>query len=274
MNRLPTEDPDILSTSLDENVLTIRLTNARSRNPISQKMRALLGQAVEYAEKEPDVRAVLLAAEGGTFCSGGDLSMLQAQSDPWSVYRRFQGFSRWLVPLIKLEKMVVVALNGSAVGGGLGLALAGDVIVAGKSAKLLPAFFRIGAIPDVAVMYHLPRLIGMAGAKKLLFSTEGMSAQEACELGIVTRVVDDSDVQQAALDEAIRLSRGPVEAMGLAKRIMARSFESNLDDMLSFEAFGQALAMSAPDFKERLNTLLQRGGSGSTQALPMREERQ
>lgn len=249
---------EIVKTSLDRSVLTIRLFNPQRRNAISIELREQLGRAVERADRDPAVRVVVLAGEGPTFCSGGDLNMLLEQSDPWSVHHRFRAFSRWLVPLIRLEKPVVVALRGPAVGGGVGLALTGDVIIAGEEAQLVPGFFRVGVIPDVAVMYHLPRLIGMARAKQFLFGGVPMSAREALGLGLVTSVVPDDEVEHAAMSEARRLAEGPVEVMGLAKRMMARSFESGLDEMLAFEGFGQALAMSGASFQEGVNAMLQR----------------
>jgi 2-(1,2-epoxy-1,2-dihydrophenyl)acetyl-CoA isomerase len=195
---------------------------------------------------------VFLTAEGPTFCSGGDFKMLQTESDPWSVHRRFRNLSRWLTPLITLDKPVVIGIRGAAVGGGMGLALTGDVLVAGESAKFISGFFRLGVVPDVGTMYHLPRLIGLARAKNFLFSGATLSAQEALELGLVAKVVADEQVEAVGLAEAARLAEGPAEVMGLAKTLMARSFETSLIDMFAFEGFGQVLAMSNPEFREGL----------------------
>jgi len=204
------------------------------------------------------VRAVFLTGEGPTFCSGGDLRMLQTACDPWPVHRRFRSLSRWLVPLITLDKPVVVGVNGHAVGGGMGLALTGDLIVAGESAKFMAGFFRLGAVPDIGMMYHLPRLVGMARAKNFLFSNGTLSAAQAAEWGLVSKVVPDAQLFEAGLAEARRLADGPAEVMGLAKVLMARSFETSLSDMFAFEGFGQALAMSNPEFREGLSAALEK----------------
>ncbi|WYX33111.1 enoyl-CoA hydratase-related protein (plasmid) [Achromobacter denitrificans] len=221
-------------------------------------MREQLGAAIALAEREPGIRAVFLTGDGPTFCSGGDLNHLRTACDPWTVHRRFRNLSRWLTPLITLDKPVVVGVNGHAVGGGMGLALTGDVVIAGESAKFMSGFFRLGVVPDIAVMYHLPRLIGMARAKNFLFSGGTFSAQEAADLGLVSKVVADADLYDAGLTEARRLAEGPAEVMGLAKAVMARSFETSLHDMLAFEGFGQVLAMSNPEFREGLNAALER----------------
>lgn len=248
----------LVSTTKEGSVLVMRLCSPENRNSLTTELREQLGDAVEVAERDRAVRAVFLTAEGPAFCSGGDLKLLQTACDPWPVHRRFRNLSRWLTPLITLDKPVVVGVRGAAVGGGMGLALSGDIVIAGEGAKFVSGFFRLGVVPDVGTMYHLPRLIGMARAKNFLFSGATLSAQEALELGLVAKVVPDEQVEAAGLAEAARLAEGPAEVMGLAKTLMARSFETSLVDMFAFEGFGQVLAMSNPEFHEGLSAALER----------------
>jgi 2-(1,2-epoxy-1,2-dihydrophenyl)acetyl-CoA isomerase len=255
-----------VETARDGSVLLIRLANPENRNSLTPELREQLGEAVEEAERDPSVRAVFLTGDGPTFCSGGDLNHLKTACDPWTVHRRFRNLSRWLSPLITLDKPVVVGVNGHAVGGGMGLALTGDVLIAAESAKFMSGFFRLGAIPDIAIMYHLPRLIGMARAKNFLFSGASFTAQQAAELGLVAKVVPDAELREAGLKEAKRLAEGPAEVMGLAKILMARSFETTLTDMFAFEGFGQALAMSNPEFSEGLSAALEKRGANFVEA--------
>src|SRR5438105_1756288 len=203
----------LVSTEKRDSVLIIRLCSAENRNSLTTELREQLGDAVEAAERDRTVRSVFFTADGPTFCSGGDFKMLQTECDPWSVHRRFRKVSRWLIPLITLDRPVVVGVRGQAVGGGMGLALSGDVVIAGESAKFMSGFFRLGVVPDVGTMYHLPRLIGMARAKNLLFSGASLSAQEAHDLGLVAKVVPDDQVEDAGLEEAARLANGPAEVM-------------------------------------------------------------
>lgn len=243
---------EVVKTSRQGPVLVIRLASPENRNSMTKEMREQLGQAVELAEGDPSIRSVFLTADGPSFCAGGDFRMLKTQCDPWPVHRRFKHLSRWLIPLITLEKPVVVGVRGHAVGGGFGLALTGDVLIAGESAKFMAGFYRLGTVPDIGVMYHLPRLIGMAQAKKFLYTGATMEAQQALDLGLVTQVVPDDEVEAAGLAEAQRLAAGPAEVMGMAKNLLARSFETGLHDMFAFEGFGQAMAMSNPEFREGL----------------------
>jgi 2-(1,2-epoxy-1,2-dihydrophenyl)acetyl-CoA isomerase len=247
---------NLVKTQIDDGVMEIRLCAPQTRNSLTLELRAALGEAVEQAELDRAVRAVYLTGEGPTFCSGGDLRHLQTACEPWPVHRRFRQLSRWLVPLISLDKPVVVGVNGHAVGGGMGLALTGDIVVACESAKFMSGFFRLGAVPDIGMMYHLPRLIGMARAKNFLFSDGTLSAAQAAEWGLVSKVVPDSQLYEAGMAEARRLASGPAEVMGLAKSLMARSFETSLGDMFAFEGLGQALAMSNPEFREGLSAAL------------------
>lgn len=248
----------IVATERVGPVLVVRLNSHESRNALTPAMREQIGAAVRQAEDDRAVRSVYLTGEGSSFCAGGDLATLRDGCEPWAVHRRFREFSRWLCPLIALDKPVVVGVNGHAVGAGMGLALTGDVVLAAESATFLSGFFRIGAIPDLALMYHLPRLIGMARARRMLFSNQSVGAADALHQGLVGRVVPDRELDQAALDEARRLAEGPAEVMGLAKTLLARSFETSLADMLAFEGLGQALAMAGPEFREGLSAVVDR----------------
>jgi 2-(1,2-epoxy-1,2-dihydrophenyl)acetyl-CoA isomerase len=107
-------------------------------------------------------------------------------------------------------------------------------------------------------MYHLPRLIGMARAKQFLFGRGELSARQAEAWGLVAEVVPDESLETAGLAAAARLAAGPVDAMGLAKSLMARSFETSLMDMFAYEGFGQVLAMASGEFHEGLDALLER----------------
>ncbi|MBU68640.1 MAG: enoyl-CoA hydratase [Cupriavidus sp.] len=247
----------VVKIERDGPVLVIRLDSPENRNSLTAELREQLGEAVAQAESDRTVRSVFLTGEGPTFCSGGDLRMLKTACDPWPVHRRFRGLSRWLTPLITLDKPVVVGVRGQAVGGGMGLALTGDLVIAGEDAKFISGFFRLGVVPDIGTMYHLPRLIGMARAKNFLFGGATMSAQEAHDLGLVAKVVSDDQVEATGMEEAMRLANGPSEVMGLAKSLIARSFETSLHDMFSLEGLGQALAMSSPEFREGLDAALE-----------------
>jgi len=242
----------------DGPVGVVRMINDKSRNSLSNEMRIQLASAFAEVAQDDHVRAIYVTGAGAAFCAGGDLRNLKALTGPWGAHRRFRRLGEWLLPLIRMDKPVVVGVNGVAVGGGMGLAFAGDLIVAAESAKFMAGFFRVGVCPDVATMYTLPRLVGMARAKQLLFGNVTWSAQDALAAGLVAQVVADDALDTVCMAKAHELANGPAGVIGLAKLIMARSFETGLDEMFLYEGLGQALAMSSAEFHEGLDALLEK----------------
>ncbi len=246
-----------VDVSRDGAVQVIRFVNEKSRNSMTAEMREQLGAALAAAAQDDEIRAVYITGQGKAFCAGGDLHMLKGNSDPWAVHKRFRLLSRWFLSYLQFEKPVVVGVNGFAVGGGMGLAMGGDVIIASESAKFMAAFFRLGVIPDIGMMYTLPRLIGLARAKRFFFMNETLSAREAYDIGLVSRVVPDDELDKECLKQAQRLASGPATVMGLSKLLLARTFETGLNDMFLIEGLGQSLAQSSDEFHEGLDALLE-----------------
>lgn len=240
----------------DGSVAIVRLANDKNRNSMTQEMRETLAKTFLQLETDPDCRAVYLTGTGKAFCSGGDLPMLKNEIDPWSTHMRFNRTAQWLTAMIRFRKPVVVGVNGYAVGGGLGLSLIGDSIVAAQGAQFMAGFFRLGVVPDIGVMYMLPRLIGMARARTFIFENQTWSGQEAYDKGLAAAVVPDDQLDAECLKRAHTLAKGPIEVMGLAKWLMGRTFESSIDDMMAFENLGQSLAFTSQSFQAGLNALM------------------
>lgn len=240
----------------DGPVTIVRLANDANRNSMTQDMRNSIAAAFQELETDADCRAVYLTGSGQSFCSGGDLPMLKNEMDPWSTHARFNRTAQWLTALIRFRKPVVVGVNGYAIGGGFGLSLVGDTIIAAESAQFMAGFFRLGVIPDIGVMYNLPRLIGLARAKTFIFENKTWSGREAVENGVASAVVPDDRLDEECLKRAHAFANGPIETMGLAKWLMGRTFESSLDDMMAFENLGQSLAFTSQAFQAGLDGLM------------------
>ena len=144
------------------------------------------------------------------------------------------------------------------VGGGLGLALLSDLIVAGDSAKFTAGFFRLGVVPDCLTLFTLPRLVGLAKARNFIFSNGTWDASMAVELGIALKTVPDAEVDAEGLALAHSLASGPAEVMGIAKLLLLKSFESSMAEMWDGERLNQILAMSSAEFHEGLNALIEK----------------
>ena len=239
-------------------ILIIRLANEASRNALSREMRFSLRDIIREIEDDHSVRSVYLTGKGKSFCAGGELRMLTNASDPWSVHRRFNHATALFPPLISLSRPVVCGVRGHAMGGGLGLALMCDLIIAGDSARFAAGFFRLGVVPDCLAMFTLPRLIGMAKARNFLLTDSSWDAAQAVDLGIALKAVPDDEVDAEGIALAHKLANGPAEVMGLAKRLLLKSFENSLEEMMSYEGLGQVLAMSSVEFREGLSALVEK----------------
>jgi len=247
----------IVETERAGSVLIVRLASESTRNSLSNAMREGLSAAFADAVRDHTVRAVYLTAQGPNFCAGGDLNALNdVREDPWAVHRRFRDMGRWMLPLMRIEKPVLVGVRGYAVGGGFGLALLADMVIASESAKFRASWSRLGIMPDALALYTLPRLIGLARARKVFLADETLTAQEAMDLDLVTEVVPDEDLDARSLMLAQSLAEGPADVWGLTKLVLSRTFETSLDDMFLFEGLGQVVAMGGPEFGSRLNAML------------------
>jgi 2-(1,2-epoxy-1,2-dihydrophenyl)acetyl-CoA isomerase len=247
-----------LETERQGPVLIVRLANEKARNSLTREMRFSLREVTRSIQDDHSVRSVYLTGKGKTFCSGGDLGMLTQASAPWAVHRRFRHASTLFPPFLSLDRPVVCGVRGLAIGGGLGLALMSDLIIAGESAKFSAGYFRLGVLPDCLALFTLPRLVGLAKARNFLFTDATWDAQEAAVLGIAAKVVPDDQVDADGIALAHKLANGPAEVMGLSKQILLKSFESSLAEMMDYEGFGQVLAMSSAEFQEGLSALVEK----------------
>lgn len=244
-----------VETERDGSVLIIRLDNEEAKNALSREMRFSLRDIVREIEEDRSIRAVYLTAKGDSFCAGGDLNMLINANKPWEVHRRFRHANTLFPPLATLDRPVVCGVRGWAVGGGMGLALCADLIVAGESAQFMAGFYRIGAVPDCLTLFTLPRLIGLARTRNFFLTNSTWSAQDVTDLGIATKIVPDAELDAEGLKLAHKLASGPADIMGFSKLLLLKSFESSIEDLMLYENLGQVLAMSSVEFAEGLGAL-------------------
>lgn len=242
-----------VETERDGPVLIVRLNNPETHNSLSREMRYSLRDVARVIHDDQSIRCVYLTGNGKSFCTGGNLDMLVKAKDPWSVHTRFRHSDDIFIPWASLDTPVVCGVRGHAMGGGMGLALMADLVVAGESAKFSAGFFRLGVVPDCLIAYTLPRLVGLAKARNFLFSNGTWTGEQAMDLGLATQVVADEDVDASGLALAHKLAKSPAHVMGLAKKLLLRSFESSLEEMMEKEGYLQVLAMSSAEFEEGLD---------------------
>lgn len=247
-----------LTVTLDGATAILTLNKPAQRNALDDAMRADFVEAIPRVRDDPNVKAVVITGAGGHFCAGGDIkAMAQPNREVFASRERIRALHRWFDQLVDLEKPVIAAVEGAAFGAGLSLALGADFIIAGKSARFCCAFTRIGLVPDMAAMYLLPRQVGLQRAKELVYSGRTVDAEEALRIGLVYAIA-----QGDALAEALALAKSfhdaPTGAIGIAKSVMNRAFESERDVVYSQEALAQALCRESGFHQDAIKAFLQK----------------
>ena len=240
-------------------VVTITLNRPEARNALNLEMREEVARVLDELAKDGSIRVVVLTGAGGNFCAGGDLKMLGAKRlSPAEANERMELLSAMVLKLVNFPAPTLALVDGFAVGAGCNLALACDLVIATDRARFGQSFAKVGLIPDGGGTYVLPRLVGLAKAKELVFTAELIDAQEALRIGLVNRVVP-SDRLAAQADALIKaILAGPPKILALAKQLLNRSLTLKLAEALEMEAAGQAFCLGTEDHQEGLRAFLEK----------------
>ncbi|PCI32769.1 MAG: 2-(1,2-epoxy-1,2-dihydrophenyl)acetyl-CoA isomerase [Alphaproteobacteria bacterium] len=209
------------------------------------------------AEANP-VRALLITAEGKGFCAGADLKDQAGDMPPDLAILLRKNYNPLIMGLKNLPIPTIVAINGATAGAGMSLVCACDIAIAAKQAYFLQAFVNIGLIPDAGSTYFLPRMIGRARAVSMMMLGEKLSAEEAVDFGIISKVVDQDDLMTEAMTLAQKLSKMPTKALVSIRKLLDSSEENTLEQQLETEAVAQQTAGHSPDFMEGVMAFLQK----------------
>lgn len=238
----------------DGDVLRVVLDDPGRGNVIGTAVAQGLIDAVAAVEKgDPPVRCLLLTAEGPNFCLGGDISFFEQGADEAAsdVGNKIEGLAQGLhVALRRLQEIqvpLVTAVQGWAAGAGIGLALAGDVVLLAESARMRPGYIGLGFTPDGGVSWRLARGLGPARALDVLMGNLPVPAAEVLASGLASRVVPDGELASAALDVARSLAAGPTRALVRTRDLVRAAGASTLDAHLDAEAASIAACAGEPD---------------------------
>ncbi|MEJ0069895.1 MAG: enoyl-CoA hydratase-related protein [Pseudomonadota bacterium] len=230
-----------------ERIARIALNRPERRNALNNELRLEFIAAVEGALSDDEVRALIITGAGGHFCGGGDLtSMPQTTRD---MRARLKTGHRGVRLLLNSEKPVVAAVEGHAAGAGASIALLADLIVMGRSGHISIPFFKVGLVPDWGMLHTLPRRIGAARARQAILLARSYASDEALEIGLADRVVDDEEVQAAALEQAQTLAALPPHAFAILKQQLTAA-PTSLDTSLEMEALAQSICVTGEEFAE------------------------
>jgi 2-(1,2-epoxy-1,2-dihydrophenyl)acetyl-CoA isomerase len=237
-------------------VTVLRLNEPATMNALSPGIRAGLSEGAEKFFADPEQHCLVVIGAGKAFCAGGDIRAMTGERKPVETRARLQGGHRWVRLLMEGEKPVIMAVNGAAVGAGLSLALMGDIVMAAEDAYFMGGFVGVGVVPDLGLLYSLPRAIGLPRAKDLLFSNRRVTAAEALAMGLVSRVAPTAELEAQALALAAQIAAGPMISLGLTKSLLRRAFDTPLESFLESEALAQATNWTSADFTEGVAAFL------------------
>ena len=259
MGTIDTGTQDLLGR-IEGHVAVLSFNRPDRRNALSEGVYAGFERALPQVSSNPDVRVVMITGEGGAFCAGGDVKGMNERNksagsgSSVSLEERIEGLRHRqnLVSLAlrKLPQPVVAALPGAAAGAGLSIALAADIRIAAERAIVMTAFANVGASGDFGTSWFLPRLVGEARAKHLMFTTPRLTARQAENLGIINEVLPDDNFATAALEWCHDLaSRAPI-ALRYMKENVNRAMDVSLQAALDAEAVAMTRTMSTADHRE------------------------
>ncbi len=248
---------ELVQVEIDRAVATIRL-NRPPMNALGAALQAELADAAAEAESAPGVRAVVIYGGERVFAAGADIKEMSQAGYAQMVHdsKRLQDS---LTAVARIGKPVIAAVTGYALGGGLELALCADFRVVGENAKVGQPEILLGLIPGAGGTQRLPRLIGPAKAKDLIFTGRFVEAAEALAIGLADKVVPDNEVYAVACEMAARYATGPAIAIAAAKRAVDAGLDADLDTGLEFERISFAGLFATKDAASGMRSFLENG---------------
>ncbi len=262
-----------------EGVLTVTLHDPATRNAINGDMAGEFFAVLERFQDSPELRTLVLTGAEPAFCSGANvrgfsnsIQSRQARGEternrPWGSMEAQYGKQfdpessrapEMVLRLQELQKPTIAAVNGHAVGAGMGLALACDVRIAAEKATFSEAFVRMGLIPADGSCWNLPRLIGISNTLLLQYTGDRVDAAEALRMGLVSRVVPDEELASEAMELARRIARGATQSQSLIKYLVHRSDDQSFREHLDLAHVAQDQVRTTEDHREAVQAFLEK----------------
>jgi 2-(1,2-epoxy-1,2-dihydrophenyl)acetyl-CoA isomerase len=244
-------------------VATLTLNRPTSLNSLNKGLIDDVRNALRALRVDANVRALIVTGAGRGFCAGADLANagfndgVQRSVGEGISHSMEIGYNPLIRDLTGFPKPVIVAVNGVAAGGGVGLALGGDIVIAAKSAYFVQVFGpKLGLVPDVGCTWFVPHLLGRARARALAMLGDRLAAEKAAEWGLIWAAVEDATLMTEARAIAERLAKGPTLAFGEIKRVLDAATENTLDQQIELERRTQQRLGDTDDFREGVTAFL------------------
>ncbi|MBI4298195.1 MAG: enoyl-CoA hydratase/isomerase family protein [Chloroflexi bacterium] len=245
----------------ENNIATIILNRPDKLNAIDKEMNDELEHAITQLQEE-GIRALILTGAGRGFCSGADLTagpMTEPENPTLEAVRRIRKPLGWQTFLLhRFPRPTIAAVNGVAAGAGLSFALACDIRIASESARFSAIFVRRAIVADYGCTYLLPRIVGLSSALELMYTGDIIGAREAERIGLVSRVVPDTELMSTAKELAQKLANGPSLTQEMIKRLTYEGLQRTLLDQLQLEESGNNILQDTEDSKEGIRSFLEK----------------
>ncbi|WP_420473603.1 enoyl-CoA hydratase-related protein [Noviherbaspirillum sp. ST9] len=247
----------------DNDIAVLTFNQPVSRNGLTAQLQTEVLDALDHLAQQDEVRALILTGAGKAFCSGADLGRLDASGGASlgdSVAKVMDELSNPLIlALQSLPIPVVAAVNGAAAGAGMGIALAADIVIAGRSAFFLSPFLpRLGIVPDMGTTWFLPQRVGRARAMGLMLLGDRLPADKAAEWGLIWACVDDAILMEEARRIAQSLANAPSHAVIEARRALDKAASQDLATQLDYEKGRQRELLDLPSFREGVQAFFEK----------------
>ena len=247
-----------ITLDVTDAIATVTLNRPDRMNACSLEMADEINDAVSTLK---DARALVITGAGRGFCSGADLQSTGERSitgGEGSYIALTRHYNPLMISLARLNMPIICAVNGAAAGVGCSIALAGDFVLAAKSAYFLQAFVNIGLVPDGGASWMLPRMVGKARATEMMMLGEKIGAEKAVDWGMIYKCVEDDALAAEAHALASRLANGPTAAYATMRKNILIAMENSYSEQLLAEAEGQRIAGSSADAREGILAFLQK----------------
>ncbi len=233
-----------------DGIATLTLATPDNMNALDAQMSEELEDALLECQEDEEIKVIIITGKGKGFCAGGNVKAMADAPDPEKFLAELSGWIHKPVHRIyTMEKAVIAAVNGHAVGAGAALAMACDLRYASKKAKFNMGFMKIGLAPGCGT-YFLPRLVGTAKARELIFLSETIDAETAEHLGLINQAVEPEKLMETVLGVAEKIGKGPGLAIGRAKTLLRLSENSRLEEHLAAERHMISISGATEDFRE------------------------
>ena len=255
---------NLILTEAKDKILKIILNDPKTRNAFSLDMAQELLKVVKQADKNPDIRCIILTGASPSFSAGGNIKLM-AQTPRGKREKFFLDISKALHEVAMIfrqsHKIIIASINGPVSGVALGLALSSDLRLASSEATFNAGTTLIGLAPNGSSTYYLPRLIGMAKATEMLLTGKKVSAEEACSLGLINRVCTPDSLEKEAWDLATQISKGAPLAQAKIKQLLSTTWDKSLKNQLEDERQAIAWTSETDDFDEGIQAFLNKRSS-------------